>query len=67
MLSPEETRYNEKYAGEKYGPYDPCGRCLSQIDEAFEDVLEETEIDWLLENEDGFEDFEEPSEEERIV
>lgn len=64
MLSPEETRYNERYVNEKYGPYDPCGRCLSQIDEAFEDVLEETEIDWLLENDD---EFEEPFEEETFV
>lgn len=48
VLSAEETQYNVKYEGEKYGPYDPCGRCLSIIDEAFEDPLEEEEIDELL-------------------
>ncbi len=54
VLSPEETRYNQKYEDEKYGPYDPCGRCLSEIDSAFEDPLEETEMDELL-NEDDLE------------
>jgi hypothetical protein len=51
VLSPEETHYNQKYEGEKYGPYDPCRRCLTIIDEAFEDPLDETEIDYLLEEE----------------
>lgn len=45
-----------KYEGEKYGPYDPCGRCLSIIDEAFEDPLEEEEMDELL-DEDGIEEM----------
>lgn len=57
VLSPEETRYNQKYENEKYGPYDPCGRCLSDIDAAFEDPLAEEEIDWLLSEEDGLDDI----------
>ena len=59
VLSPEEVHYNRKYEDEKYGPYDPCNRCLSEIDEAFEDPLSEEEIDGLLEEELEIEDADE--------
>lgn len=49
VLTPEEVQYNRKYISQKYGPYDPCRRCLNAIDEAFEDPLSEEEIDSLLE------------------
>lgn len=59
-LTPEEVHYNTKYEGQKYGPYDPCRRCLSEIDEAFEDPLNEEEIDSLMEDDEDIdldEDF----------
>jgi hypothetical protein len=52
VLAPEEVHYNNNYEGQKYGPYDPCGRCLAEIDEAFEDPLSEEEIDDALEDTD---------------
>ena len=54
VLSPEETHYNVKYANEKYGPYDPCGKCLNEIDAAFEDPVEESEE--VLEDLEEYED-----------
>lgn len=54
VLTPEEVHYNRKYEGEKYGPYDPCGRCLTEIDAAFEDTLEESEISFNEESDEEF-------------
>lgn len=58
-LAPEETHYREKYVGQKYGPYDPCRKCLIEIDAAFEDPLNEEEIDFLLDEDEEILDDEE--------
>ena len=36
-LDPEEIRYVEKMVGHRFGPFDPCGKCLTVIHEVFED------------------------------
>ena len=40
-LEPEEVRYVEKMVGHRFGPFDPCGKCLLYISEVFEDHDEE--------------------------
>lgn len=42
-LTPEEVHYNNDYVNEKYGPYDPCKKCLLEIDDVFHDHVEEND------------------------
>lgn len=44
-LTPEEVHYNKKYEDEKYGPYDPCRKCILEIEDVFQDHVEEDDDD----------------------
>jgi hypothetical protein len=50
-IAPDDVDYDTRYEGEKYGPFAPCMTCQLIIGESFEDPLEETEIDRLLDEE----------------
>ncbi len=54
-LNPEEIHYDKRYEGEKYGPYVPCGTCMNEIHEVFDDHLTEEELDRLFEDSDELE------------
>lgn len=51
ILGAEEVHYDTRYEDDKHGPYSPCAKCLFVIDEAFEDPINEEEVDFIL-NED---------------
>ena len=48
ILLPEEVKFNKKHE-----EWEPCNRCLHEIEEVFEDPLDEEEIDRLLIEEEG--------------
>lgn len=52
VLQPEEVHFNRKYDDQKYGPVEPCRKCLLEIAEVFEDHLDEDELDFTLLDED---------------
>lgn len=63
VLVAEEVKFDRRYTNQRYGPYVPCGSCLTEIDEVFEDPLEESEMNHLIYDEalveEDFENYDE--------
>jgi hypothetical protein len=53
-----EVSFNRKYKEQRFGPIEPCHKCMAIIDDVFDDPLSEEEIDWLIENDEDDEDEE---------